>query len=422
MASINGDWFHSRSSSNISELLAIRTLVLESQKLEYIGYSWSEDNQMMNQLASTIGIQNSTMRTKIRAMIRFGFIKDDNPCPLKWTRMGELWNDLFTVRNLDAAKKIYELILTISLSIYAFNDSPQQYSINPSRGELPLKTLFNLLDRGESISLSEFQALVDGTKTGTARNNSYWKKDLINTGLFDESGGRLIYTNKYPQFINELKTFTPDPALIDGDWVNIRENPLIDISPFKNSLKNIFLEIATQQNITEQVSDEILSEPIIDIVSEEEERLTPEIDILSHGTRITQINQRVRNATWALRIKNKYFYKCAVKNCDVDGKLFVEAAHIKPDNVEETGTPHRTHILNGLCLCRLCHITFEKGFFSLTDDCRIIISQKISDIVDQNLKRVLTSSENYPLKSRTDGRIPLNEFIRYHREEKFKGQ
>lgn len=41
MASINGDWFHSRSSSNLEELLTVRTLVLESQKPEYIGFGWS---------------------------------------------------------------------------------------------------------------------------------------------------------------------------------------------------------------------------------------------------------------------------------------------------------------------------------------------------------------------------------------------
>ena len=45
MASINGDWFHSRSSSNLGELLAVRTLVIESQKLEYIGFGWSGGRQ-----------------------------------------------------------------------------------------------------------------------------------------------------------------------------------------------------------------------------------------------------------------------------------------------------------------------------------------------------------------------------------------
>lgn len=96
---------------------------------------------------------------------------------------------------------------------------------------------------------------------------------------------------------------------------------------------------------------------------------------------------------------------CAVPNCDVNGQMFLESAHIKPDNVAEDGTPHRTHILNGLCLCRHCHIAFDKGYFSLTDDYRIIISTKFTDIVNQNLKTVIISSADAQIKNRVDGRL-----------------
>ena len=109
MASINGDWFHSRSSSNLEELLTVRKLVLEGQKLEYIGFGWSggrQGNTKMYQFAAVGGIEPSTMQTKIRAMIRCGFLKDGNTCPLVWTRMGSLWNDLYTVGNYTAAKQI----------------------------------------------------------------------------------------------------------------------------------------------------------------------------------------------------------------------------------------------------------------------------------------------------------------------------
>ena len=108
MASINGDWFHSRSSSNLEELLTVRTLVLESQKAEYIGFGWSggrSGNQKMYKFAAAADIQPSTMQTKIRAMIRYGFIKNGTQCPLVWTRMGSLWNDLYTVGNYGAAQK-----------------------------------------------------------------------------------------------------------------------------------------------------------------------------------------------------------------------------------------------------------------------------------------------------------------------------
>ena len=67
MASITGDWFHSRSSSKLEELLTVRTLVLESQKLQYIGLRWSggrNDNPQLYQFASVVNVQPSTMQTK----------------------------------------------------------------------------------------------------------------------------------------------------------------------------------------------------------------------------------------------------------------------------------------------------------------------------------------------------------------------
>jgi hypothetical protein len=333
--------------------------------------------------------------------------------------MGCLWNDLYGVGNYRAAKNIYEITLTIALAIYAFNDSNKQFSMNPSEGELPLKTLFNLLEN-DSVSTDQFRVLVDGNKKRQAGNFSYWKTDIINSGLFVELNGKLVYTGKYKELIEEVRNFTPDPSLTTGDWTNVRDNPIIDISPFHGSLKSIFLQIAEQQDVEEKVRDEILSEPIIEIVSEEEDSRIPEIDLLSEGTRITQTNRRVRNATWSLRIKKKYSFKCAVPNCDVEGKIYVEASHIKPDGVEESGVPHRANILNGLCLCRHCHVTFDQGYFSLTDDYRVVTSQKFGEIVDQNLKRVIISSQNQIIKNRTDARWPLVEFVRYHRQFKFR--
>ena len=128
----------------------------------------------------------------------------------------------------------------------------------------------------------------------------------------------------------------------------------------------------------------------------------------------------MRNATWSIRIKRKYNYLCAVPNCDVNGQLFIGAAHIKPDRVPEGPIPHRTHTLNGLCLCNNCHIAFDNGFFSLTDDCKIITSSQFSTIPDQNLKTAIVSSANQRIKNRVDDRFPLVDFIHYHRENCFR--
>ncbi len=422
MASINGDWFHSRSSSNLEELLKVRALVIESQKLEYIGVIWSggrENNNNLRVLASICDIQPSTMQTKLRAMIRYGFIKDGNTCPILWTRMGSLWNELYTFGNYSIAKQIYELILTISLALYAFNDTQKQYSINPSNGQMPLKFLLNTLDINDSITLSAFSVLVDGNSEKVAKNYSYWKSDLINSGLFIEKNGNLVYTGKFRPLIDEIKKFTPNPLLTDYDWENIRDNPLIDISPFSISIRDIFYNII---NIPEEghIGTEGDTEPIIQAISDEEEKHIPELDILGNNERFTNSSRRVRSSIWSNRIKRKYQYICAVSNCDVEGQFFVDAAHIKPDSVPEEGIPHRTHILNGLCLCKHCHVAFDKGFFTLSDDYQIIVSREFEKIPSQNLKRVILSSQGMFIKPRNDGRLPLLDFIQYHRSHKFK--
>lgn len=92
--------------------------------LVLVGVVADKGAQKMYQFAAVAGIEPSTMQTKIRAMIRYGFVRDGNVCPLFWTRMGSLWNDLYTVGNFSAAKQIYELILSISLSDLCF----QQYT------------------------------------------------------------------------------------------------------------------------------------------------------------------------------------------------------------------------------------------------------------------------------------------------------
>lgn len=422
MADINGDWFHSRSSSNLDELLTVTKFLLESQKIEYSNFSWSggrAHNPKLYSLASAGDVEPSTMQTKIRAMIRYGFIEDNTQCPLKWTRMGKLWNELFNIGNYQAAKQIYELTLTISLAIFAFNNSQKQYSLNPAFGVMPLKFLLNNLNNHNSISLHHFSIIVDGNKHGVAYNTSYWKRDLINSGLFKEENDNLLYTGKFFYFVNEIKDFEPNITLTENDWKNIRSNPLIEISPFKYSIKKIFDDLIENQDIETQITDGILTEPLVDVITEQEDIATPEVDILSTNTRFAINQRRVRNSTWALRIKRKYNYFCAVPKCDVEGKIFTESAHIKPDNIDESDTPHRTHILNGICLCRHCHAAFDKGYFTLSNEYKIILSQKINDIAEQHLKKVITLSNNIIIKSRNDSRWPLIEFIEYHRNFKF---
>lgn len=423
MASINGDWFHSRSSSNLKELLSVRKLVFESNKPEYVAFNWSggrRDNPLMYKFAGSVGIQPSTMQTKIRAMIRFGFLKDTPNCPLVWTTLGSLWNDLFSIGNFDAAKSIYQLILTVSLSFFSFNNSPQQYSLNPFNGVMPLKFLFNVLDSNNSISLSELAVLIDGSTDRTGLNSSYWKSDLLNSGLFIESNGYLVYSGLFSAFISQLKAFSPPSILDDDDWESIRDNPLIEISPFSGAVRNILEDLMESKNLNRPEVSIQQTLPLVELISEQEEININEVDVLSTEIRFVKQTVRVRDTIWSKRIKRHYNNKCVISNCDVEGNIFVESAHIKPDHLADEDPPHRTNTLNGICLCNHCHILFDKGYISLSDNCVLLVSRSIEKITEQSLKRVIMSSENNVIKARNDNRLPLIDFVRYHRSNIFK--
>jgi putative restriction endonuclease len=263
------------------------------------------------------------------------------------------------------------------------------------------------------------KVLIDGTTTRAGNNTSYWKTDLLNSGLFKEARGYLVFSGKYPRFVHEIKNFNPDPFLNDEDWEIIRGNPLVATSPFKDSLQEIFENISNEQFEESRFTERDLSAPLIEVISEQQNLIIPEIDILSNDERYANSSRRIRNSIWSYRIKTQYKYFCATPKCDVVGSIFVEAAHIKPDNVSDEDIPHRSHLLNGLCLCKHCHSAFDHGFFTLSDDFRIIISSRFETIRNQNIKTVIMSSKDFQIKDRIDRRYPLVEFIQYHRIKKF---
>lgn len=418
MTKINGDWFHSRSSSNISELLTVRKIINESKRLAYVGLKWSggrDKNLELYDLARVADIEPSTMQTKVRTMIRLGFVKDNNECPIKWTPMGKVWDDLYSLGNEKAANEIYELAITTSLAMTSFKDN--KYTLNPSKGDLPLKYLLNHLDSYNSILITDFEELVDGDTSRVGKNASYWIRDLINSGLFVKDGIKLTYTGKFPRLVKEIKVFDPDVTLTADDWTSIRQNPLIEKSPFNYIVKDIFEKIITNQNI--ETSE--LIEPLVEIIADQQERVLPQSDILTSDTRYTQSTRRVRNSTWSKRVKKRYNNKCAVPECDVEGDIFVQGCHIKPDNIENDEVlPHRAHVLNGICLCKHCHSMFDKGYFGLSEDCKIIVSEHINELGNQHIVRNILDSKGKAIKSTNDGRLPLNEFTEYHREFIFK--
>lgn len=98
----------------------------------------------------------------------------------------------------------------------------------------------------------------------------------------------------------------------------------------------------------------------------------PESAPLQHNT-VTQI---AREKAFREAIRDAYNQRCAV--CGVgretpDGRPEVEASHIQPR--AEKGPDD---IRNGIALCRLHHWAFDNGWFTITDDYRIAVTEASS--------------------------------------------
>ncbi|MFH0748724.1 MAG: HNH endonuclease [Candidatus Bathyarchaeota archaeon] len=105
-----------------------------------------------------------------------------------------------------------------------------------------------------------------------------------------------------------------------------------------------------------------------------------------------------------------YQSKCAV--CDIDNKAFLRGCHIVPVAEDESIC---TDITNGICLCVIHDIAFEKGFFSISGNYNIKVSESFkttsgslqSTIINLDGKKISLPTKSYPNKS----------YLKRHREK-----
>ena len=122
-----------------------------------------------------------------------------------------------------------------------------------------------------------------------------------------------------------------------------------------------------------------------------------------------------RDAAFARVIHRAYGVTCAMTGLHLvngGGRCEIEAAHIVP--VEDNGPDSPR---NGIALSRTVHWMFDRGILSISDSGEILRAERL--IPDQ-IKRMLNSDGQILIP--TDSTLrPHRSFLRYHRENKFKG-
>jgi putative restriction endonuclease len=135
-----------------------------------------------------------------------------------------------------------------------------------------------------------------------------------------------------------------------------------------------------------------------------------------HRPVVEQIVRRpFREAAFATRVKAAYDNTCAMtglKLINGGGRAEVQAAHIRP--VAHDGPDS---IRNGLALSGTVHWMFDRGLISIDDDWAILTAK---DRLPDTITRLLREDRQL-LRPRALSLQPHGQFLRYHRENVFKG-
>jgi putative restriction endonuclease len=96
-----------------------------------------------------------------------------------------------------------------------------------------------------------------------------------------------------------------------------------------------------------------------------------------------------------------------------EGHTVVEAAHIVPWN--ESQDDHPT---NGLCLCRLCHWSFDEGLMSVGQDYEVLVSKQVR--LDRNNPGHMLTLADRPIFKPAEAKLwPAQENLAKHRKTRF---
>ncbi len=126
--------------------------------------------------------------------------------------------------------------------------------------------------------------------------------------------------------------------------------------------------------------------------------------------------QHVRDQGFRKAIVTLYDHRCAlcgIRMLTPEGHTVVEAAHIIPWSKSHDDQPS-----NGLCLCRLCHWSFDEGLMSVGKQYEVLVSNQVR--IDQNMPgHILTLAERPIFKPDEKHFWPSPENLDSHRKTCF---
>jgi putative restriction endonuclease len=139
---------------------------------------------------------------------------------------------------------------------------------------------------------------------------------------------------------------------------------------------------------------------------------------LTYTTEEDQKKEKVRDQGFRKAIVTLYEHRCAlcgIRMLTPDGHTVVEAAHIIP--WKESFDDHPT---NGMCLCRLCHWSFDEGLMSVGKKYGVLVSSRVR--MDRNMPgHMLTLTDRQIFRPSDTIYCPGQDNLRWHRKNIYLG-
>lgn len=147
---------------------------------------------------------------------------------------------------------------------------------------------------------------------------------------------------------------------------------------------------------------------------QEDLELQPESDVLlpedfTGETRQVLTAQRIKQHFFRRAVLSSYRGRCCMSGLS-EPRLLI-ASHIVPWSRDKT---NRLNPSNGLCLSAIHDRAFDKGLISLTDDFRVMLSEKIRKRDEVFIKTVFLPLENQSIEM-PERFSPNHEFLHHHR-------
>lgn len=126
--------------------------------------------------------------------------------------------------------------------------------------------------------------------------------------------------------------------------------------------------------------------------------------------------QKVRDQGFRKAIVHLYDHRCAL--CGIrmrtpEGHTVVEAAHIVSWSESRNDLP-----ANGLCLCRLCHWSFDEGLMGVGTEYEVLVSNRVR--LESNMPgHILTLADRPIFKPDAEQLWPAQDNLGLHRKRRF---